>query len=413
MNTAYFYLTDEGGKLAHKLAASHPGDIYNKENFKENLRAGFSKYDSLVCIMATGIVVRILAPLIVHKTSDPAVVVLDQKGKHAISLLSGHLGGANDLAREMAAISGGETVITTATDVAGELSFDTFAKKYNMAIENIGQLKYISGALLAGKKVNVFTDKNVEELYPELVKEQKRGMIDIFPLSDFFKIYKTENLKAKNIVLGSTNIDNIEYEIPTVVIDEGFSLNEQFILEQKSFSDNISESTNSVGINSTSANIDSTNPISPDTTSIVSATTISSSAHILYLRPRTICAGIGCKRNMEQKPIEEALLQTLKEEGIHPLSLKCIATIPLKSDEPGIIGTAANLNVPLKIIPTEEIEKLDIAQLGIATSEFVASQTGVLSVSTACSYLASGKGEILRDKAKYKGITIALSKEKF
>lgn len=105
MNTAYFYLTDEGRKLAHKLATAHPGDIYNKENFKENLRAGFGKYDSLVCIMATGIVVRILAPLIVHKTSDPAVVVLDQKGKHAISLLSGHLGGANDLAREMAAIS--------------------------------------------------------------------------------------------------------------------------------------------------------------------------------------------------------------------------------------------------------------------------------------------------------------------
>ena len=79
---------------------------------------------------------------------------------------------------------------------------------------------------------------------------------------------------------------------------------------------------------------------------------------------------------MEQKPIEEALLQTLKEAGLHPLSLKCIATIPLKSDEPGIIGTAANLNVPLKIIPTEKIEKLDISQLGIATSEFVASQTG-------------------------------------
>ena len=186
MNTAYFYLTDEGGKLAHKLATAHPGDIYNKENFKENLRAGFGKYDSLVCIMATGIVVRILAPLIVHKTSDPAVVVLDQKGKHAISLLSGHLGGANDLAREMAAISGGEAVITTATDVAGELSFDTFAKKYDMAIENIGQLKHISGALLAGKKVNVFTNKNAKELYPELAEEQKRGMIDIISLSDSF-----------------------------------------------------------------------------------------------------------------------------------------------------------------------------------------------------------------------------------
>ncbi|MCO7153603.1 cobalamin biosynthesis protein [Anaerobutyricum hallii] len=275
-------------------------------------------------------------------------------------------------------------------------------KKYDMAIENIGQLKHISGALLAGKKVNVFTNKNAKKLYPELAEEQKRGMINIFSLSDFFKIYirnknntKTEdlnaNLRSKNIITShietyniavtddknvkttpimspSTNIDNIESNIPIVVIDEGFSLNE--------------------------------------------CSTIPSSAPILYLRPRTICAGIGCKRNMEQQPIEEALLQTLKEEGIHPLSLKCIATIPLKSDEPGIIGTAVNLNVPLKIIPTEKIEKLDISQLGIATSEFVASQTGVLSVSTACSYLASGKGEILRDKAKYKGITIALSKEK-
>ena len=355
MNTAYFYLTDEGRKLAHKLATAHPGDIYNKENFKENLRAGFGKYDSLVCIMATGIVVRILAPLIVHKTSDPAVVVLDQKGKHAISLLSGHLGGANDLAREMAAISGGEAVITTATDVAGELSFDTFAKKYDMAIENIGQLKHISGALLAGKKVNVFTNKNANII---------TSHIETYNIA----VTDDKNVKTTPIMSPSTNIDNIESDIPIVVIDEGFSLNE--------------------------------------------CSTIPSSAPILYLRPRTICAGIGCKRNMEQKPIEEALLQTLKEEGLHPLSLKCIATIPLKSDEPGIIGTAANLNVPLKIIPTEKIEKLDISQLGIATSEFVASQTGVLSVSTACSYLASGKGEILRDKAKYKGITIALSKEK-
>ena len=174
-------------------------------------------------------------------------------------------------------------------------------------------------------------------------------MIAILPLSEFFKTY------------------TIESNIPAVVIDERL---------------------------------------------FVSNSTVPQAAPVLYLRPRTICAGIGCKRNMEQKPIEEALLQTLKEEGIHPLSLKCIATIPLKSDEPGIIGTAANLNVPLQIIPTEEIENLDISQLGIQTSEFVASQTGVLSVSTACSYLASSKGTILRDKAKYKGITIALSKER-
>lgn len=386
MNTAYFYLTDEGGRLAHKLAAAHPGDIYNKENFKENLREGFQKYDSLVCIMATGIVVRILAPLIVHKTSDPAVVVLDQKGKHAISLLSGHLGGANDLAREMAAISGGEAVITTATDVAGELSFDTFAKKYDMAIENIGQLKYISGAFLSGKKVNVFTDKNVEKLYPELIEEQTRGSIHIFSLSEFCKVYKNNSTATESIKPDTAE----ETAIPAVVIDEGFALDTNSTVQSEKIVD-ISVAEKEVSATMTSVSM----------------------IPVLYLRPRTICAGIGCKRNMEQKPIEEALLQTLKEEGIHPLALKCIATIPLKSDEPGIIGTAENLHVPLKIIPTEEIEALDISKLGIATSEFVASQTGVLSVSTACSYIASERGVILRDKAKYKGITIALSRMEF
>ena len=227
-------------------------------------------------------------------------------------------------------------------------------------------LKYLE-AIGCKEIITVYTDM---QSLPELLKRtdlKSKNIITSHIETYNIAVTDDKNVKTTPIMSPSTNIDNIESNIPIVVIDEGFSLNE--------------------------------------------CSTIPSSAPILYLRPRTICAGIGCKRNMEQKPIEEALLQTLKEEGIHPLSLKCIATIPLKSDEPGIIGTAANLNVPLQIIPTEEIENLDISQLGIQTSEFVASQTGVLSVSTACSYLASGKGEILKDKAKYKGITNALSKE--
>ncbi len=343
MNTAYFYLTPQGEKLAARLSAGHPGDLYGKEHFKDNLREAFSRYDNLVCIMATGIVVRILAPLIVHKTSDPAVVVLDQEGRHAISLLSGHLGGANDLAREMAWLSGGDPVITTATDVAGIISFDSFAKAHNMAIENIGQLKKISGALLEGKKVRVITDYQFEDF-------QGQPLI-LQPLSANFR----EKVSSAD---SQEETDNC----PIVVIDEGFHL---------------------AG--------DLNQPV-------------------LYLRPRTICAGIGCKKNMDGASIEAALLQTLKEEGLSPLSLRCISTIPLKAEEPGIISTANHLNLPVTIIDTDDIERLDIASLGIATSDFVAANTGVLSVSTASSYLASGKGKILRDKAKYKGITIALSK---
>lgn len=342
MNTAYFYLTGEGERLARKLAAAHPGDLYGKENFKEHLREGFTRYDYLVCIMATGIVVRILAPLIVHKTSDPGVVVLDQKGQHAISLLSGHLGGANDLAREMAFLSGGEAVITTATDVAGELSFDTFAKKHHMAIENIGQLKHISGTLLKGKPIRVITDYS----FTELDDAAKKGKMFLYPIRTF-----RDNSEA-----GLSN------PLPAVVIDEGFTF-----------------------------------PKPPE-------------YPVLYLRPRTICAGIGCKRNMDGESIEAALRSVLKETGLSPLSLKCISTIPLKANEPGIQATASHFHVPLAIVPTEEIEALNINRLGIQTSGFVAQQTGVLSVSTASSYLASGKGQILRDKVKFKGITVALCK---
>ena len=352
--TAYFYLTPEGQKLAQSLSASHPGDIYGKENFKETLRKAFESYDYLVCIMATGIVVRILAPCISHKTSDPGVVVMDQKGRFAISLLSGHLGGANDLARKMAFLSGGEAVITTATDVAGELSFDSFAKKYHMSIENIGVLKSISGTLLEGKPIVVVSSMpSSEPTYPELWRGKKRGRFILCTPEEYSSLLE----KGSQVI-----------HIPTVVIHEGFTLSE----EEKACVQ----------------------------------------APVLYLRPRTICAGIGCKRGMESAPIEAALMDTLKKEGLSPLSLKSISTIPLKADEPGILALADKLQVPLTVIPTEDIESLDIQGLGIAASDYVEKQTGVLSVSTASSYLASDRGIILVDKAKYKGITIALSKAK-
>ena len=366
-DTAYFYLTEEGAKLCDRLSAAHPGDIYGKEDFKNNLRDAFSRYDNLVCVMATGIVVRILAPLIVHKTSDPAVVVLDQKGRHAISLLSGHLGGANDLAREMAAISGGDPVITTATDVAGELSFDSFAKAHNMAIENIGSLKHISGALLSGHTITVITDYQ----YEEISKAAKEGKMRLIGTNRFNSANEKTAYSYKASECPDTTADPYKAsEKPeaaaAVVIDEGLILPEEI----------------------TSSYLD-----------------------VLYLRPRTIYAGIGCKRNMEAEPIEAALRQVLEEEGLSPLSLACISTIPLKANEPGILTTADRLGVTLTIIPTEEIEQLDMQELNIRPSEFVAQQTGVPSVSTASSYLASGKGQILRDKVKFKGITIALSKK--
>ncbi|PLX78228.1 MAG: cobalt-precorrin 5A hydrolase [Desulfuromonas sp.] len=108
----------------------------------------FAEYQGLICIMATGIVVRTLAPHLKGKHLDPAVVVMDEKGQHAISLLSGHLGGANDLARDAAKAIGGEAVITTATDVNRIPAWDDVARKEGLAIEPIANIRKLNGLLL-------------------------------------------------------------------------------------------------------------------------------------------------------------------------------------------------------------------------------------------------------------------------
>ncbi len=121
----------------------------------EVFRDAFEGREDLVCIMAAGIVVRTVAPFLRGKDRDPAVVVVDEAGRFAVSLLSGHLGGANDLARRVAAILGGTPVITTATDVAGLPALDVWAAQSGLGIENLPALRPINMALLEGRSVRL------------------------------------------------------------------------------------------------------------------------------------------------------------------------------------------------------------------------------------------------------------------
>lgn len=114
----------------------------------EAVAARFSRFDGHVFIMATGIVVRVIAPHLRHKTRDPAVVALDDRGRFAISLVSGHIGGANDLTRSVADILGAMPVITTATDVNQVPAIDVIAKKNRLFIENPAAIKSVNMAML-------------------------------------------------------------------------------------------------------------------------------------------------------------------------------------------------------------------------------------------------------------------------
>lgn len=116
----------------------------------------FKNYDAHIFVAAAGIVVRTIAPLLQHKSTDPCVVVCDQQGNFAISLLSGHWGGGNALARHVAQYLGGTPVITTATDTEDLPSLDTIAQQAGCSIVDWDKVKTINAALLAGQTVQIF-----------------------------------------------------------------------------------------------------------------------------------------------------------------------------------------------------------------------------------------------------------------
>ncbi|MFP5222033.1 MAG: cobalt-precorrin 5A hydrolase [Acidobacteriota bacterium] len=167
---AVYALTPQGARLGRALARELGADLYLPRKLAVPDEPSGQAFDSLpalvadafhayaghVFVAACGIVVRAVAPHLRGKSRDPAVVALDQDGRHVVSLLSGHLGGANDLARRVARLTGGTAVITTATDTAGLPSLDLLARDSGLAIENLDAVKTVNAGLLAGQVVQVF-----------------------------------------------------------------------------------------------------------------------------------------------------------------------------------------------------------------------------------------------------------------
>ena len=145
------------GYTREELAAACPGSVArggaDGVRLTDWTAAQFAQNDALIFVGAAGIAVRAIAPHCRSKAADPAVVVLDEGGRFAIPLLSGHLGGANELAQRLAAVCHAVPVITTATDGRGVFAVDEWAKRQNCAVAEPERIRYVSGALLAGQSV--------------------------------------------------------------------------------------------------------------------------------------------------------------------------------------------------------------------------------------------------------------------
>ena len=175
MRCAVFTATPRGTKTALRVRASldasvdifvkagqeMPAEVRVYECLAPQVAAAFRQYDALVFIMATGIAVRMIAGSLKSKLEDPAVLVLDEEAQHVISLLSGHIGGANELTRELAASLGADPVITTATDVQKKLAVDVAAARLALRPSPKEQIKRFNSAVLDDAAIRYVIDENL------------------------------------------------------------------------------------------------------------------------------------------------------------------------------------------------------------------------------------------------------------
>ena len=185
----------------------------------------FASSEALVFVSSCGIAVRSIAPYIKSKTTDPAVVAIDETGRFVISLLSGHIGGANALAERIAEAIGATPVITTATDTNGRFSVDSWAKTQGYTISDMDKAKAVSAAILEG-------DIPIKSDFP-IVGELPAGLRTGDGETGIYITYRTDEpfentlrLIPKCIVLGigcrrGTPAKSIKNAVDTVLFDNG------------------------------------------------------------------------------------------------------------------------------------------------------------------------------------------------
>ena len=204
MKIACLYFTSSGETIAERIVKSSDYEvhIYSKENYKSNLNDIFEHYNGIVFISSTGIAVRISAPFIKNKQIDPAIVVVDDLGRYSISLLSGHIGGANELTENIAGYLNNQAIITTASDGRGIEAIDMFAKRNNLFIESFEDAKKITSMMLGGEAIKLESEIEAKIGYSNIVKAHEVGAIFVSSKLNINYDKPSCTLRPKNITVG-------------------------------------------------------------------------------------------------------------------------------------------------------------------------------------------------------------------
>lgn len=311
----------------------------------------FNNSDLIIFISACGIAVRSIAPFIKDKFTDPAVIVIDEKGKFVISLLSGHIGGANEFSLKISSIIDAVPVISTATDLNNKFAVDNFAKKNKLFFDNRLLAKKISSLILDNKKIGFYSDFNILSNIPK----------DLILINKIFYLNTKKNFNLK---------ENLP-QYRTRFLVKKFNQSLKF-----DYGICISFSRKRIFKNT------------------------------LWLIPKVICIGVGCKKDISILKFEQFIIRQLKILNIDLNAIEYIASIDLKKDEKAILNFSEKYKITFITYTKDELIEV---QGNFSNSDFVKSITGIGNICERCAKLASNNGIIIQKKVVNNGITLALA----
>ena len=315
----------------------------------------FYEADALVFVGACGIAVRAVAPFVESKVTDPAVVVIDELGSYAIPILSGHLGGANELAIKLAKVIGAVPVITTATDINGVFAIDEWAKRNECTIIDPQKIKDISGRLLDGGNITIKSN------FP-IIGEEPAGVT-------------------------LTSDDGADVHISTRVggifggrTPHGAALHHGAA---------VSHSTSAPHGAMSGSSDDSHEKKDP-----------------MIIVPRLAVLGIGCRKGVGVDAIESCFEHVLKSLDIYEAAFYKVCTIDLKEHEPGIREFCKAHRLPLYLYSSKDLKKVPGE---FTSSGFVEEITGVDNVCERSAACGATDAQIVLKKQVWEGVTMAVA----
>ncbi len=346
---SYFSLTAGGALLALKLRdefggtarlpACHSlgcGHCDPFDSIAEALPESFCAGDTVVCVMAAGIPFRLLAPYLNSKQTDPAVIVIDEEGRHVVPLLGGHAADANRLAREIADFTGGTAVLTTASDVRGLTAPDEVARGLGLIVDDQTELRRVTAALVDGGRVCI--ESRQDPGIPDYAWIAPGGAAEGFQGRLLITHLKAAGREAGAWPTGATG---------------------------------------------------------DDSAALVSARLI----------PRSVIAGIGCRRGAPTAEIMEAISSACSRWGVDARAIGVLASIDVKHDEVGLAEAAGLLGAETAFFSANRLARLERPG-----SSFVAETVGTPAVSEPAALLAAGAGAtMISPKEAYGRVTVALA----